>query len=783
MRAHGVLSVAVLLALVLSGVVAIAAPVQAAPAVRAAPHPLATDSITATNQFGTTRTSFTVGYSFGVVYFSAHDPSDASATITITDTNATRDHVASPAFSYVASFSATGSNYSWQNGVAYLLPLNLTYGGNWTLTITGTAGGVFNTTFFVHTYSARITTTEPAYLPGHPGEAVYQVVRTANQAPYSWASVKVFAQFYTASATWSNLPGSPFSFAAAAQGTLNFTVPLTANTAGEIDFYLFANTTYANSETGFNYAQVGNMSAPIVQVGTCPSGCHTTAFTDGATVYVSVQEQIVGVFSNAPAAGIRLTESFASGALPATPPGVPGNLTTNATGGAAFVFLASSSIFSTKQVDEITVTAADPLNPSLSTVSTHVFFTVSTAAAVTPQVQVQFDSLQYYGGDTATINWQLGGVNTSATAGWTVGQWSVIDQTGGALLGWGTINSTQSQGQVTFAIPVNYGGFLIAYVSAYNASATVQGFSTAHVTAPTILLNPNEAYYLPGDTVTVAVATEGSVFASTTLYQSVVESSGAQIASGILTGNQIQFTIPKLGAPSYVTVSVAAESNTLGIVGAASVSVYQGSGYILYAGISTKSNYVDGSYQPGQAIDVSYNLVTVGTAILPKTFTILVYPGSSGWYGSSYGSLAQTATASSGTVSYTIPSSMPSGSQSFYVVVTSAVCGGSCGAATVVSANVQANPSVLSYELGAGSGVTVGWVILLVLILLLGLVGFIWARRGGRSGGKSSGVKPYSATSSSSSSGASSPNWKESGSSGGGGSSSSPPPMPGSPPS
>ncbi|HYK92896.1 MAG TPA: hypothetical protein VEY07_02500 [Thermoplasmata archaeon] len=780
MHAYRAVSVVVVMALVAAGLVMVASPARAAP-VAAAPHPMATDSIAATNQFGNVRSNFYTGYSSGVVYFTAYDPSDASATVTITDTNATRDHIASPAFTYVASFSGGPYNFSWQNGVDYVIPLNLSYGGNWTISISGSAGGVFNTTFFVHTYYASISTVQPGYLPGHPGTGVFFVSADPNNAPYNLASVKIFAQYYTSGGTWSNLPSSPFTFTPVSQGRFNFTVPLTASTSGAIDFVLYANTSVGGSELAFYSVSVGNLSAPVVSVGTCPSGCHTTAFTDGATVYVTVSVIILG--PDTPAAGIDLKTSFASGALPASPPGVPSNVTSNATGGASFVFVASSAVFSTKQTDELTVTASDPLNPSLSSISTHVFFTVSTAASVTPQVQVQFDSLQYYGGDTATVTWTLGGLSSSATAGWVVNQWEIIDETGGGILGWGPINSTQSQGQFTMMVPVNYGGTMGAYVTAYNASASIEGFASTHVTAPTILLNPSEPYYLPGDTVTVQVATQGSIFGSTTLYQSVVESSGYQIASGVLSGSQIQFSIPKTGAPSYVTVSVAAQSASLGVVSAATITVDQGSGYVLYAGVSTKSNYADGSFQPGQTIDISYNLMTVGNAILPKTFNIIVYPGYAGFLGSSYGTIAMQATSPSGTVSYTIPSSLPTGAQTFTVVVTSGICGFSCGAVTQFSALVESSPSALGYELGAGSGVTVGWVVLLVLIVLVLLAAFVWARRaGGRSGGRTSGVKPYTSSSPPSGSSSDSAAWKESPppSSGGG---SSPPPMPGSPPS
>ncbi len=780
MRAHSVLPVAMVLIVVASGFVLIAAPAHAQPAVAhaAAPHPLATDSIQATNRYGNPRSDFAIGYSNGVVYFSAYDPSDSQATITLTDTNATRDHLATPVFSYTASFASSSYNWSWTYNYGFLLPLNLTYGGNWTLTISGATAGVYNTTIFVHTYSVWIDTTEFGYLPGHVGSGLFGVERTVNAAPYSNAAVKIFGEYYSATTgNWEALTTiTPSSFTSASRGAFNFTVPLTADTSfGGLDFVIYANATPGLSESDSVGASVGNLSQPVIEIGTCPGGCHTNAFSDGATVYVQVFEYIQSYFSSNPAAGVTLTTTFASGTVPVTVPGVPQSITTNDSGEGAFVFIASSSVFSTQQIDELSITASDPTNAALPTAISHVFFTVEAVAPVTPQIEVQFQSLQYYGGDTATVSWQLGGTNSSVTQGWTVDQWFIYDISGsGRTLGWGTINSTQNQGQFTFAIPTNYGGTLEAWVSAYNATDWIENWADTSVTAPTILLNPSESYYLPGDTVTVQVTTEGSVFSGTTLYQSVVESSGYQIAAGVLSGTQIQFTVPKTGAPSYITVSVAAQSSTLGVVATSSIEVSLGSGYVLYAGIATESSYSDGSFQPGQTISVSYNLVTVGTATLPKTFNIYVYPGSTNYFGSGYGAIYTAANSPSGSVSYTIPSSMPAGAQTFTVVVTSGVCGYSCGAVTQFSAVVEPNPSVMGYELGAGSGVTVAWVILLVLVLLVAIVAYMGLRRAGRGGSKPSAVKPFAGSSGSPppSSSGSTEAWKE------GGSSSSPPPMP-----
>ncbi|MCI4360423.1 MAG: hypothetical protein L3J91_01845, partial [Thermoplasmata archaeon] len=68
-----------------------AAPIVGAPA---APHPAATDAISPVAYYGCGST-FSVGYSCGGVYFSAYDPSDTSAIVSLFDLNASRDGLGS----------------------------------------------------------------------------------------------------------------------------------------------------------------------------------------------------------------------------------------------------------------------------------------------------------------------------------------------------------------------------------------------------------------------------------------------------------------------------------------------------------------------------------------------------------------------------------------------------------------------------------------------------------------------------------------------------------------
>jgi len=749
MQRRGPAAMALVMILVVSAFGLAAVSARAAPAVAPSSHPLATDYVYPTDQYGDYVTDFYTGYAYGEVFFFASDPSDLTATIAIHDHNATRDHVADPAFTYVANFSASIYNASADYNVGYLLPFNLSIGGWWNITISGTTGGFGSFDFYVHTYSADISTDRSAYLPGQSVAAQYEVYSQVNYAPHAGTSVTVTGDYLTTDFTYFPLPQSPWTEGSAAIGTFNFSVPLNASTNGYLFLTIYANVTSANySESSTTDVGLGNLSAPTLRLAQCPGCGSTSTFTDGAVAALSIQEWIASPYGYVTAANMAVHVNFSVNGVAVTPAGAPTDLVTNGTGQAALVFIASSSVFSTTMPNEVWVTVTDPTDPGLANETAALFFTISTVATVTPVLQLSLDSVQYYGGDTVTASWVLSAANASLIQGWTIDQWWAYSYSDDQQVGWGILNTTSPTGHFSFMIPTNFGGTIIAYMMAYNATDSIESNDPeAVVTAPVILLNPNEAYYLPGDTVTIAVTPEGSVFSTATIYGSVIDNSGGYIWSGIVTGNTISVAIPASGAPSWIRAAVVAQSASAGVIASNAVYVDEGSGYAVLAGVATKSSYADGSFQPGQKIDISYVMKAIGTATLPKVFEIDVYPGSAGFYGSGYGTITVEATSPSGTVSYTIPGDTPAGAQTFTVVVYSGTCIGLCEAVTTFSVNVEPTPSALTYELGAGSGITVGWLVLLILLVLVVILGWVWMRRGRMGGGRTppSAVKPYSA--------------------------------------
>jgi hypothetical protein len=708
----------------------------AAPASPASPHPSGTDSVSAITNYGCGG-MFTVGYNCGAVYFSAVDPSDTHATVAIHDLNATRDGLTTGAVaSWNVSFATSIFNDSFAWNIYYELPLTLQAGGWWNITITGAAGGFFSQNFSVHTYQVQLQPTQSVVLAQHTTSVLYFVSKTVNQAPeVNVTGLELTARYLTNTATWAVLPGTPEALQAQPWGTFNVSVPTDASTSGDIQFTLYANMsagTYANSETGFLDLPVGYVGNPSVTLGTCASGCHSSSFATETPVYVDVTATIFGNSASTAAVGLTATFQFFSGVSVVTPGGgYPKSIMTNATGGAEILFIASNQVFSTTVLDSVEVTLTDALNPSASYGPTTVKFSVTNQTPATATLQVLLDSSQYYGGDTVTTTWQIGSVNSTVTQGWAATAWWAYEDTTGTVIGSGLLGVVDTHGSFTMMAPLNYSGSITVYVQANNATSSTTAGRSAFVSTPAILLNAPSDFYSPGQTVTVSVTTEGSIFQNAVLYRNVYDNFGNVLQTGAFTGNQIQIVVPEVAAPSYIYVDVAAQDPVNGIVGQSSLEIQEGNGYTIVAGVSTVSNYVDGSYQPGQTISIHYQISTVGTQVLSKMFTVTLYE-----YGtslSSYGGeVSLVTTSSSGTISYTIPSGTPGGDQFFGVEMSAAGCYGGCYAGTYFSVNVESSPSALGYELGAGSGLTVGWLILFLLIVIVAIVLILLGRRRGR---------------------------------------------------
>ncbi len=735
------LAVAVALVLVVSVLVLVPGLGRGVPEHSGPAHPLATVTVTPTNSGGGTMTAFQTGAA-GNVYFTAFDPSDPSVVVAVNDQNATRDHLTNPVHQWTVPIQGN-FNFSYLWNTFYTIPYSLGSGGAWNLTIAGTVGGFASTPFQVSTYQVQLTTNATAYLAGHAGTLLFNVVSTVNGAPYSnLTSLTLKTQYTGAGFVLKALPGVPSTLQpVVSAGTVSFPVPTDAQTGTAIFFYLWANNTGTNvkdSELGVGATEVGAMQAAVT-LASCEGCAPSTTFTAGTPVYVLVQTTIS--FAGIPASSLTAKLQFTVSATTVT--NVPGNppltLTTDRSGQARILFLADPTVFSTRPVNQLTVTVSDPLNTGATAITNTVTFSIVNATLASTVVTVSLDSQQYFGGDTATATWQIGGQNATVANGWTPSTWSAwevsIFLVPTVLIANGSLASG-THGTFQFQVPATYTGTIEVTATAYNRTTSQTAFANAVVSRPALLLTPSEMSYLPGDSVTVTVTTEGSIFSGTTLYETVVTGTGYTMSSGVVNGNSIQFSIPSVATPASVTVTVGAQSPTMGLVSSNSITLSEAAGVSLQLGINTASNYADGSYQPGQTVTLSYAISTFGTAVLGKTFVLRVGPIAS----SGVGVVVMQSTQLSGQFSYSIPSGLPTGSLLLIGNVQFTTCG-PCGASAILSLVINPNPSVINYQLGAGSGLTVGWIILLILVILTSLALYLAIRNMRRS--KPSGPRPF----------------------------------------
>ncbi|HKV90779.1 MAG TPA: hypothetical protein VJQ43_06260 [Thermoplasmata archaeon] len=736
MRRGVALAIVLVALLTVSMIIAVPGGVRGGSVAKAAARPGASDTILPTNQYGGFNNVFQTGLTTGNVYFYATDAVDPTANVAINDYNASRDGLTNPVASVTAHLTG-GVNWSYQSATFLKIPLTLLYPGTWNITISGTSAGFASLNFTVETYEVSTIANESIALPGHSVSVTYYVLSTVNFAPYQHIDkVSVTGNYWTTSATFATLPQTPTTVGTSSSGTYTFTIPTNAsgngfNAAVFLEFW--ANTTGWSTQTS-NYVYIAELQAPIVHTASCASGCYTNTFMAGAPIVVTASEMMRSGYHNfgyqTAAPGTTLQILYESGSSTVSPSGnAPKSLTTDANGQAQWIITADAGVYSTTGPNKLNVTPSDPAIPGNKGNSTDATFFVQKSSSAAPRIEITFGSAQYYGGDTVFLNWTLTG-NSTVTAGWNATIWEeyVVPMGSGFghYLATGFTNGTS--GEVMFAAPLDFTGYAYYAIQASNQTGSVYSEGAVWVTPPQILLSSNEGYYQAGDTLTVSVATLGSVLSSASLQSLVVDSFGARLISGPLMGNSVSITIPKTAPPTYVEFTVFAVAASGATITNSTLYVDLANGYDLSAGISTKSNYADGSFQPGQTIQFSFAITAHGYYTMPKSWTILIWPQD----GDNTGlGLAQThTTSSSGTISYTIPSGTPNGIQTF--LIEAEPSSGGYYPENTVGVDVQSNPSGLGLELGAGSGFTVGLLILLIIIVVVAIVLFLAIRAHGR---------------------------------------------------
>ncbi len=675
-----------------------------------------------------------VAYLPGYIYFRATDPSDDQAVVQINDYNASRDHLTNPVASWTVN-TTSGENVSSDYGRYYAIPFGLLYGGTWNITISGAVGGFASENFTVHTFRVNADEAQSVVLPGASVPVYYYVAAAVNDSPYSAPFNLSYDTSWTVAGVVTHGSIVTVSHPTNA-GSFPVSIPGNAEVGTAFDLTLWAQTRNGTqvieNESTAVAIDVGELRFDSVRLCAYPEGpfgCDAADFVTNSTVFGSAALELYypATGETVPAQGISVGISFHNGAAVVTPLGSPpATVVSNASGEIAFSFQATGTAFSTTAGrNAVNLSAVAPVNGTL--VSNRAYDNVTFEIySTTPStyLTLAFNAGQYFGGDTATLTWSVASANVTATGPYSVRVWEEIYLTNDSLAGIGNITSTASSGTFTVPIPLNYTGEIEVLVVATNATNSADAEAVAYVSPPQLSLEASPSTYVPGNTITVSVTTEGSVFSGATLWYRALDDRDTVVASGTVSNDAVSFTVPSSAASTSYEFLVWAQAPGLGMFAQGTVEATELDSYSVFAGIVTPSSYADGSYQPGQTIQVSYHLVALGIAPAASALAVTAYFDS-------VEVRAFTAHASSGTFSFTIPSYTPSGSQALVVdaAPTAPGCLLGCSYSTTVGVNVQASPSALSYELGAGSGFTVGLLVLLIVVLVVGSLVYFALRR------------------------------------------------------
>ncbi len=620
------------------------------------------------------------------IQFKVHDTdADATVNLTLNDPNATRDGLSNPVFSAsVAIDSITHGSTPAQNGLVYTFPSAIVYGGGWNVTVSAPLGGFAFENLTLYTYGVSDQSNPAqgsAVLPGESVTLNWWVVSAANGGAYNdLTNLTLWGSYYNGTAYHDAFSTALVALPLTAAGSTTFTIPTDAaalttfyfNLSGvvKVGSTVTANWTYYSALfVGNTWISGGSMSSP----------CGTV--NDGA-FFVGCPVQVIG-YAGAeagaqfnPVPGLTVTIAFWNGTTHVTPGGnPPTTLSTAANGEVSFSFTADVPPFTLDTVhpfvNAVNITVNDTKATGVGAWTTwhNGSFRVAPGAA-TGAVEVALNANEYAPGATVTATWTLSSSNTSVGA-LDATEWELATENGG-LLATGSITSTASTGTFTVPLPADLLGQFYVWVIATNATSSFSGGAYAIVEQPTLAVS-GSLYFTPGSQLSWNLVFSPAALAGTTTTYTVIgywdDQYGDEISNGLVatgtvgSSNVVSYSVPGTGAATYYDLEVSAQTTATGVYATAGTDSELETGYSVEIGVSTASNYADGSCQPGQTIQVSWAVYWYSGLPLPPTYQVYIALGPLAFFFGPNVAVAETlaTTATSGTIGLSDPLEHPLG--------------------------------------------------------------------------------------------------------------------------
>jgi hypothetical protein len=705
------------------------------------------------------------------VYFAIFDGlKDHEANVTLLDPNATADGLTNPVARATVPLAPDGPLTSYDSTQALPplglpIPVSVPQSGTWWLNVT-TGTGANHTTelpITVDTFYVDLQFSQSDALPGTMVSANFQVLSYASGGPVSPAPALHLkgCAYENGNSTCQALQDLP-TLPAESQGAFSFLLPGNATNYTSPSVTLTANLTAAGrSHTASATASltVLALDQPILCASdsltylplTFPGYCYqpTSTYTVGQPVFLGVLTTLgdpsLG-YVDTPLAGAPVNLSYFLNGAPVTTSGLPQNLTTD-TSGAGLLALPTGTL--SPGVFSIHVEVRTPEVPVFTQDRT---LNVTLLAPMTPvAVVLTLSQAVYAPGETLSGTFAVVNQTTGAAppAGWTAFYYQIYSfpstpycgGTPAVVLGAGnltgrsgtlppTVLASSLRGSLLVVVVAHNGTFLAPAGAAASACVVVQ--------PPGISVLVSDPTYGPGSTIQLVVVPVGSSFAGDTYEVSVIGAPGTApsplpvIYQANSTSPRFSFVVPKAGTLSGYLINALVLSRSGAVLASSSTTISEYVGVQLVLGVTTLSHYSDGSFQPGETITVSYQLVPEGGYVLEGPYALTF-----GFFGQ-LNFQSAIVSGSSGTFSLTIPASAGNGLLFLQVDGSGPALVGSTSFSATTGVLVNGQPSTLAYEIVPGSGFTAGLLLLLVLLVVVGLVAYVLYRRatyGRRPGG------------------------------------------------
>jgi len=486
--------------------------------------------------------------------------------------------------------------------------------------------------FSIRTWTMSLETDRGVYLPGDRGRVLWSVnlIKDGTLAPAGDGQLWVN--------DWPNgnalISPNPVMFTGS-KGEQPFTLLGTIPTNRQIRAQAWFNTTRSNADR-FVFVVA---SAPIDGLRMITNVAAAT-YEPGGIVTVDVSAKVTDFPPNPLSPGAAGVEVDIAVTDQSTGRVIPGygasNLLTDSNGNLRHVFQLNSSI---PDGTSFLVRADGVANNAVTAFATDTFVVNSRAGMTIAQ---SFDKTQYLSGDTVRMTVDVGG---------SAGPFTYIYEARDMSPGGGLLDrQTSTLNGYVYVIPTTFDG-PISFSALVDDGQGNRRFAsrTFTVVIGILVVNLDRSEYNGGETVTASYSLKRNtgVFANPTYYYEIFDTSFILVKSGITTGANVQYIVPGVPSNSY-TFQITATEAGRSLSGSATASIV--------SGVQLSLDFDRASYNPGETMRITYNLVARGRTALPASFLFFVgMPGAPA-------KTVQT-TQSSGVISYTVPVGMNTGAQ------------------------------------------------------------------------------------------------------------------------